>query len=102
MMIVPGLSVSPTARTNLSFEYGVARRLAVHDAARAGGTRAYEGTAEVRGRAVGGLLRLTATRAVGTYLTLFATHERLVAGAVLDRAGLPSGSYGHVGVTFRY
>jgi hypothetical protein len=51
--------------------------------------------------AIGGLLRLTATRSAGTYLTLFATHERLVAGAVLDRAGLPSGSYGHVGATPR-
>jgi hypothetical protein len=102
MMIVPGLSVSPTARTNLSFEYGAARRLAAEDAARAGGTRAYEGTQDVRGRASGGLLRVAATRSVGTYLTLFATHERLVAGDVLDRAGLPCGRYGHVGATLRY
>jgi hypothetical protein len=64
--------------------------------------RAYEGTQEVRGRKIGGLLRVAATRALGTHLTLFATHERLIAGDVLGRAGLPSGSYGHVGATLRY
>jgi hypothetical protein len=102
MMVAPSLSLSPTARTNLALEYGLARRFAAEEAARAGGTRAYEGTQDVRGREIGGLLRVVATRTIGTRLTLFATHERLVAGDVLDRADLPSGSYGHVGATLRY
>jgi hypothetical protein len=94
----------PSRRRRGRISRRVRRRaaLAAEDAARAGGTRAYEGTQDVRGRAIGGLLRVVATRTIGHVLTLFATHERLVAGDVLDRAGLPSGRYGHVGATLRY
>jgi MFS family permease len=102
LTVAPGLSVSPTLRTGLSLEYALARRLARRDAVRAGGMRAYEGTQGVPGRAIGSVLRVAGTRSVGEHVTLFFTHEHLVAGDVLDHAGLPSGSYGHVGATLRY
>jgi hypothetical protein len=102
LTVAPGLSVSPTPRTGLSLEYALARRLARGDAVRAGGMRAYEGTQNIPGRAIGGVLRVAGTRLVGERVTLFFTHEHLVAGDVLDRAGLPSGSYGHIGATLRY
>jgi len=35
-------------------------------------------------------------------LTLFFNYEQLIAGDVLRRQGIPSGSYGYVGATFRY
>jgi hypothetical protein len=102
LMVAPGLSLAPTARTRLAVEYGVARRIDQNDAARAGGMRAYAGTEDVPGRDIGGLLRVSGTRSAGEHLTLFFTHEHLVAGTVLRRARLPSGAYSHVGATYRY
>jgi hypothetical protein len=102
MLVAPGVSVTPSARTRLSIEYGIARRLDATDAARAGGMRAHPGTEAVPGREIGGLLRVAGSRSVGEHLTVFFTHEHLAAGDVLRRARVPSGSYSHVGTTFRY
>lgn len=102
LMIAPGISISPTPRTNLSIEYGFARRLTEGDAAYAGGMRAYAGTENVPGHEIGGLLRVVGTWSASEHSTLFFNFEHLVAGDVLKRARLPSGSYGYVGATFRY
>ncbi len=102
LLIAPGISVSPTATTTLSLEYGFARRLNENDAAYAGGMRAYVGTQNVKGHEIGGLLRLSGTMTINAQLNLFCNYEHLAAGDVLKRAQLPSGSYGYVGATFRY
>lgn len=102
LLIAPGISVSPTSATSLSAEYGFARRLRQDDAAYAGLMRAYPGTQNVPGREIGGLLRIAGTWAYTRNLNLFFDYERLIAGDVLKRARLPSGSYGYVGATFRY
>ncbi len=101
-MIAPGISVSPTPTTNLSIEYGFARRLTDDDAAYAGGMRAYAGTQNVPGHEIGGLLRVVGSWSVTEHVTLFLNYEHLAVGDVLEHARLPSGSYGYVGATFRY
>lgn len=101
-VIAPGISVSPTPGTSLAVEYGFARRLNANDAVYAGGTRAYAGTQNVPGQNIGGLLRITANWSATKLWTLFANYEHLAAGEVLQRAGLPSGSYAYVGATLRY
>mgnify|MGYP001602640757 CR=1 FL=1 len=101
-LVAPGVSVTPTRRTNLSVEYGFARRLDEHDAAYAGGMRAYAGTQNVPGHEIGGLLRIVASWSATERLTLFFNYEHLAAGDVLQRVHLPSGSYCYVGATIRY
>lgn len=102
LMVAPGVAISPTAKTNLSMEYGFARRLNENDAAYAGGMRAYAGTQKVPGHDIGNLLRIVDTWSVSEQLTLFFNYEHLIAGDVLKRADIPSGSYGYVGATYRY
>jgi hypothetical protein len=102
LMIAPGLTVSPTARTRLATEYGFARRLKDKDAVYAGGMRAYPLTSNLPGSEIGGLLRVVGTWAANERLTVFLNYERFNAGAVMQRAALPSGSYGYLGLTYRY
>jgi hypothetical protein len=102
LLIAPGIALSPTSKTSLSAELGFARRLKESDAAYAGGMRAYAGTELVRGHEIGRLLRINGSWSASKYLTFFVNYERLDAGRVLERARLPSGSYGYVGATFRY
>ena len=102
LMIAPGISVTPTPRTNVSIEYGFARRLSETDAAYAGGMRAYVGTQNVVGHEIGGLLRVVGSWSVSRHLTWALNYERFAAGDVLKRAGLPSGGYLYVSATFRY
>jgi EmrB/QacA subfamily drug resistance transporter len=87
LLVAPGVSVAPSRGGDITIEYGVARRLREHDDA---------------GRALGGLLRLAATRAMGEHVTLSGDYEQFVTGRVLGRAPLPSGRYGFVGITWRY
>ncbi len=100
--IAPGISVSPTPSTNISIEYGFARRLTENDAAYVGGMRAYPGTQNVQGHEIGSLLRIAGNWSVTENLTLSLDYEHLAAGEVLKRANLPSGSYCYVGATFRF
>lgn len=102
LMIAPGVAISPTASTNLSAEYGFARRLNEHDAAYAGGMRAYAGSQNVPGKQIGGLLRLAGTWAASAQLSLLFNYEHLDVGEVLKQVHLPSGSYATVGATYRY
>ena len=102
VMVTPGMSVMPTPETSVALEYGLARRLDASEAVRAGGGRAYDATLRTDAHEIGGLLRLSGSRTVSPYLTLFFTHEQLVAGAALHRAALPSGRYSHLGATLRY
>ena len=102
LMIAPGVAVSPTSATSLALEYGVARRLDNKDAIYAGGLRVYAGTAGVRGRDIGDLLRLNGTWSINDHLNLFFNVEYLNAGAVLNRAQAPSASYAALGATIRY
>ena len=102
LMIAPGITVSPTPRTRLSLEYGHARRLRDSDAVYAGGMRAYAGTQDVPGHHIGGLTRLTGSWSPSQNLVLSVNCERLEAGDVLERAGLPSATYGHFSATYRY
>lgn len=83
LMIAPGIAVSPTSKTNLSIEYGFARRLREGDAAYAGGMRAYAGTQNVPGHEIGNLLRIVGTWSASEHLTLFMNVEHLAAGDVL-------------------
>lgn len=102
LMVAPGIAVTPTGKTNLSIEYGFARRLREADAAYAGGMRAYAGTQNVPGHRIGGLLRIVGSWSASERLSLFVNVEHLAAGDVLTRARLPSGSYAYVGATYRY
>lgn len=102
LMIAPGISVSPTPMSNVSIEYGFARRRNEADAAYAGGMRAYAGTQNVRGHEIGDLLRVVGSWSVSKHLTWALNYEQFAAGDVLKRAGLPSGSYLYVSATLRY
>ena len=102
LMVTPGIAVSPTRSTTLSAEYGLARRLRESDAAYAGGMRAYAGTQNVPGRAIGGLFRLHGAWAASEHVTVNVNVERLEAGDVLRRAKLPSAGYVYLGATIRY
>lgn len=102
LMIAPGIALSPTSKTNLSFEYGFARRLSEDDAAYAGAMRPYAGTRNVPGQAIGTLVRAVGTWSASENVTVFFNIERLLADDVLKRAGFASGSYATMGATFRY
>ncbi len=102
LIIAPGFSVTPSPRTNLSVEYGFARRLKQDDAVYAGGMRAYAGTQNVTGHEIGDLLRVVWSWTATEHLTLSFNYEHLAAGDVLTRVRLPSGRYGYVSSTFRY
>jgi hypothetical protein len=97
LLVAPGIAVSPTARTTLSLEYGHARRLVADEAAHASGMRAYAGTAGVPGHHIGGLARLAAGWTPSKQLSFSLGIEHLATGAVLDRAGLASGTYLQLG-----
>jgi len=102
LMIAPGISVTPTPLSNVSIEYGFARRRSEADAAYAGGMRAYARTQNVVGHEIGGLLRVGGSWSVSKHLTWALNYEHLAAGDVLKQAGLPSGSYLYVSATLRY
>jgi hypothetical protein len=106
LMVAPGLSVSPAASTSIAAEYGIARRLARHDAVYAGGMRTYAGTRAASGRDISGLARITGSwtgaTAGNNKVTVAGGYEYLIAGAVLERAGLASSGYGYLSVSFRY
>ncbi len=102
LLIAPGISLAVTPRTRLTFEYGIAQRFDQHDPVYAGGTRVYAGTANASSRSIGELLRVTASHAVGAYVSLFAAHEQLSLGDAMRRTGLTSGSYTQIGTTLRY
>jgi hypothetical protein len=106
LLVAPGVSVSPSAATNLSAEYGFARRLTSVDAAYGGGVRSYAGTSVVAGHQVGGLLRVSGSWSgdwIGnSKVTITGGYERLHAGEVLRSAQLGSAGYGYVSVTSRY
>lgn len=101
-MIEPGIFVALTPRSNIALEYGFARRLNGNDAVYAGGMRAYAGTQNFSGHDIGGLLRIAGSWTVSESVSLFLNFEHLVAGDVVERAEMPSDSYGYVGATFRY
>ncbi|WP_374514806.1 alginate export family protein, partial [Niveibacterium sp.] len=102
LMVAPGVAISPTAETDLSVEYGFARRLQERDAAYAGGMRPYVGTQNVPGRDIGGLFRVIGSWSVCSQLTVFLNYEHLTPGAVLKGIQRPAGSYAYVGASFRY
>jgi hypothetical protein len=101
LLVAPGIAVSPTAQTTLSFEYGRAERLAGDGAVYASGMRAYAGTAGVHGRHIGNLARLGASWTPSPHLSLAFTAEHLAAGAILERAGFASGTYLQLAVHLR-
>jgi hypothetical protein len=94
--------VSPTPRTTLSLEYGLARRLQQSDAVYAAGMRAYAGTQGVAGHGVGAMARVSGTWSPTRALALSVDFEHLAAGHVLARAGYPSGSHAYFSATYRY
>ncbi len=102
VLVTPGVGLSPSPRVDLLVEYGIAQRLDAHDPIRAGGARSDEATRAVSGRAIGGQLRLSATRRFSPRLSTFVLYEQLRAGAVLRRAGLPTSRYGQAGITLRH
>jgi hypothetical protein len=102
LLVAPGISASPTTRSNVSIEYGFARRLDENDAVYAGGMRAYAGTQSVPGHDIGAVFRLVASLSTDRHTTFFLNYEHLQAGDVLRRAGLPSSSYVVIGTTYRF
>lgn len=102
VLVAPGLAVSPTPSSELAIECGFARRLSPHDAAYAGGMRAYPGTQDVGGRVIGTLLRAAWSWAASDNVTVSVGCERLEAGDVLERAGLSSGNFLYAGATLRW
>lgn len=106
LLVTPGVSVSPSASTHVSVEYGFAQRLTRDDAAYGGGMRSYAGTREVPGRTIGGLLRVsgswTGDWISNNKVTLTGGYEYLDAGEVLKAAQLRSAGYGYLSLTLRY
>jgi hypothetical protein len=102
LLVAPGLSLSPTPSSELALECGFARRLSPHDAAFAGGMRAYPGTQDVGGRGIGTLLRAAWSWSATDHVTVSVGFERLEAGDVLERAGLPSGNFLYASTTIRW
>ena len=102
LMVAPGFAVKPGPTTSLTLEAGIARRLDESAPVLAGGLRAYPGTGEVGGHAIGSLLRAGATWSPAAHTTLSLNFEQLHAGAVLRSAGLASARYIAVGATWRY
>ncbi|MFC5568739.1 alginate export family protein [Lysobacter yangpyeongensis] len=102
LMVTPGIALSPTPHTTLSFEYGHARRLRTNDAVYAGGLRAYAGTQDVSGHDVGRLARVSGNWNATPNLSLSMNVEHFATGDALARAGYPSGHYAYVSATYRY
>lgn len=101
-LFAPGLSVTPSARTTLSIEYGYARRLDEADAVYGAGMRPYSGTEHVTGRHIGNLARFYAAWAPTPSMVVNFNLEHLDPGRVLRNANLPSGTYFNLGATYRY
>lgn len=102
VLISPGLSLTPSPRTTLSFEYGIARRLDADDAVYAGGMRAYAGTEGLKGHDIGTLSRLSGTWFPANNLSFNLNLEHLSVGDILHEAGYRSGTYTQLGLTYRY
>lgn len=102
LMVAPGIAVKPGATTSLALEAGIARRLDDSVPVLAGGLRAYPGTGDVGGHAIGSLLRAAAAWSPTARTTLSLNIEQLHAGAVLRSAGLASARYVAVGAAWRY
>lgn len=102
VMVTPGLAISPAPRTNISFDYGTARRLKEGDAVYAGGMRAYTGTQNISGQVIGSLFRFIASWSLDDEHSVFFNYEYFKVGEILKQAGFPPGRYGYVGTTFRY
>lgn len=102
VLVGAGVTMAPTADSRLSAEWAVARRFASDDAVHGGGLRAYPGTASVGGAEIGWLLRVEGRWNGPANLVVACGYERLVAGEVLGRAGLPGADYAFASVTIRY
>ncbi len=102
VLMTPGVAIVPMADTRLSVEYGFAWRCASDDAVYGGGLRAYPGTAAARGDEIGRMLRVEGRWNGPANVVVAFGYERLEAGEVLQRAGLPAADYAFVSVTVRY
>lgn len=100
--IAPGVSVSPTPRTRVSLEYGWAWRFAPDDAAYGGGFRAYPGTAGLRDHEIGQLVRLESRWNGDVGWSIAFGLEHLRPSRSLRDAGLDSGSYAFLSLTYRH
>lgn len=101
ILLAPGLSVTPTSSTRVSVEYGMAWRFDPEDSVYGFGLRAYPGSDDVAGNEIGGLLRVEARWEGPANLSVACGYERLFAGTVFDRAGLPDGEHAFLSVTLR-
>ncbi|MGV8932844.1 MAG: alginate export family protein [Luteimonas sp.] len=102
LLFAPGISITPSARTTLSLEYGYARRMDTSDAAYGAGMRPYAGTEHVSGRHIGNLSRLNVAWAPRASVSVNFNLEYLDPGRVLKSAHLPSGAHAYLGATYRY
>lgn len=102
LMLVPGVTLSPTPRTTLAFEWAHARRRSADDAVYATATRAYAGTQAVPGHHAADLLRLRASWSPDPRLSLRLTLEHLRAGPVLRRAGHGDAGFVYADLAVRY
>lgn len=102
VMVSPGVALSPTPRTTLSIEHGLAWRFRETDAIYSSGMRAYAGTETVRGSRIGSLSRLTATMSASTRVSFRLNVEHLHAADALHLAGFESGSFVYLDATYRF
>jgi hypothetical protein len=106
LLVAPGVAISPMPSTQVSIEYGIARRLVESDAVYAGGMRSYDRTDEVQGHRTGGLLRVGGTWTghwgSSTHVSLAAGYEHMDAGEVLRRAGHPASGAVYASASLRY
>jgi len=102
LLVAPGISITPSAGTTLSLEYGYALRMDTSDAAFGAGMRPFPGTEHVAGRHIGNLSRVNIAWAPRASVAVNFSLEYLDPGRVLKSANLPSGSHAYLGTTYRY
>lgn len=98
----PTIAFTPLKNVTINAEYDWVRRLSQHDAFYAQGSKPYPGTANVLGYTVGGYGRLIAEWEATRNVFFELEADRLSAGEVLHRAGLPSSNFLLMSVVLRY
>jgi hypothetical protein len=102
LMATPGLTLAPAPGVTVSLDYGMARRRREGEPVYAGGMRAYAGTANLPGKAVGGLGRVMASWSAGPRTTLALNYERLRPAPLLQGTGRKGGHYLYTSLSYRY
>jgi hypothetical protein len=101
VMVTPGISFKPSARTQLKVDYGFASRRNEHDYAYAGQMRPYANSDLIAGKELGQLGRIYADWTDQRW-TIFFGYEHLNPGKVLKNIDFGLSSMLFAGVSYRY